>query len=190
MPLSVDGAPQKIFHQLRRIIRGEVNLPPQELAHRFLDAEPLGENQVDELAALLIAYRPDAVRELLRQYRVEVARRDPLPDVASDAEKKSLVVPAGVITKAVEEVTGVSFVEMRSDARTRDLVTARQLAMYFIRQLTPLSLVRIGDLFDRDHSTVINSIRQAQRRRQANTFFRGQMSEVRQCLESVISASS
>ncbi|MGH2692777.1 MAG: chromosomal replication initiator protein DnaA [Actinomycetota bacterium] len=48
--------------------------------------------------------------------------------------------------------------ELISPNRSRSLVTARQIAMYLCRELTDLSLPRIGDLFGgRDHTTVMHA---------------------------------
>lgn len=44
--------------------------------------------------------------------------------------------------------------------RRRELVNARQIAMYFIKQYTKLSLAEIGELFPHgDHATVLHGIR-------------------------------
>lgn len=42
--------------------------------------------------------------------------------------------------------------------RTRPLVEARQIAFYLMRKLTGLTLKQIGEIFGRDHSTVIYGI--------------------------------
>ena len=48
--------------------------------------------------------------------------------------------------------------ELRSSSRTRPLVDARQMAMYLCRELTDLSLPKIGERFGgRDHSTVVHA---------------------------------
>ena len=48
--------------------------------------------------------------------------------------------------------------EIRSSSRTRPLVDARQMAMYLCRELTDLSLPKIGERFGgRDHSTVLHA---------------------------------
>ena len=41
--------------------------------------------------------------------------------------------------------------------RTRNIAYPRQIAMYLCRELTNLSLPRIGEIFDRDHSTVLHA---------------------------------
>ena len=54
---------------------------------------------------------------------------------------------------------------VRSAKRSRQVVYARQLAMYLCRELTPLSLPAIGQRFGgRDHSTVLHAHRQVRTR--------------------------
>ena len=50
--------------------------------------------------------------------------------------------------------------ELCGASRSRQLVTARQIAMYLCRELTDLSLPKIGQLFGgRDHTTVMHAER-------------------------------
>jgi chromosomal replication initiator protein len=54
---------------------------------------------------------------------------------------------------------GVTIEEMRSQNRSRPLVQARQIAMYLVRDLTDLSLPKIGEVFGgRDHTTVLHAM--------------------------------
>ncbi len=53
---------------------------------------------------------------------------------------------------------GVSRAELIGPSRSRPLVQARQVAMYLCRELTPLSLPKIGEIFGgRDHTTVLHA---------------------------------
>ncbi|PTA67624.1 chromosomal replication initiator protein DnaA [Deinococcus arcticus] len=47
---------------------------------------------------------------------------------------------------------------IRGAGRVREVVTARQVAQYLIRELTDHSLPEIGQFFGRDHSTVMHAI--------------------------------
>jgi chromosomal replication initiator protein len=55
---------------------------------------------------------------------------------------------------------GVSMDDLTGASRSRVLVTARQIAMYLCRELTDLSLPKIGQAFGgRDHTTVMHADR-------------------------------
>lgn len=69
---------------------------------------------------------------------------------------------------------------LASKRRTKDLTVPRQIAMYLIKDMIGMSLVRIGDLFGgRDHSTVIHSIRKVEDGMAEDTDFREQVEAVR-----------
>ncbi len=54
----------------------------------------------------------------------------------------------------------ITYDELTGPSRSRTLVTARQVAMYLCRELTDLSLPKIGELFGgRDHTTVMHAER-------------------------------
>lgn len=46
-----------------------------------------------------------------------------------------------------------------SDKRTRSVVYARHTAMYMVKNKTNLSLAEIGQLFERDHTSVIHALK-------------------------------
>jgi chromosomal replication initiator protein len=73
-------------------------------------------------------------------------------------------VTSDLVISVASDYFGITADEIRSSSRSRDLVTARQMAMYLCRELTDLSLPKIGERFGgRDHSTVIyanNKIRE------------------------------
>jgi chromosomal replication initiator protein len=55
---------------------------------------------------------------------------------------------------------GLSMDDLSGTSRSRVLVTARHIAMYLCRELTDLSLPKIGQQFGgRDHTTVMNADR-------------------------------
>lgn len=65
-----------------------------------------------------------------------------------------------LIDIAVEKEAGIPIAVIRSPKRNRNVVRARQMAMWLARQLTPLSLPQIGKRWDgRDHTTVIHAVR-------------------------------
>jgi chromosomal replication initiator protein len=69
-------------------------------------------------------------------------------------------VTAGLIIAQTASYFGFSIEDLCGPSRTRALVTARQIAMYLCRELTELSLPKIGQQFGgRDHTTVMNADR-------------------------------
>ena len=55
---------------------------------------------------------------------------------------------------------GVTVEDLHGSSRSRVLVNARQIAMYLCRELTELSLPKIGQAFGgRDHTTVMHAER-------------------------------
>jgi chromosomal replication initiator protein len=69
------------------------------------------------------------------------------------------MVSADDIIAVTAAAHGFSQTELRGPSRRQPLVRVRQIAMYLCRDLTDLSLPKIGALFgDRDHTTVMHSI--------------------------------
>ncbi|MFT8395024.1 chromosomal replication initiator protein DnaA [Propionibacterium sp.] len=91
--------------------------------------------------------------------------RDLIPDGA-DAE-----VSAATIINETSQYFSVSVDSLIGTARTQPLVLARQIAMYLCRELTDLSLPKIGQEFGgKDHTTVMHAdrkIRQLLRERRS-----------------------
>ena len=65
-------------------------------------------------------------------------------------------ITAAAIIAQTAAYFGVSIEDLTGPSRSRHLVTGRQIAMYLCRELTPLSLPKIGAQFgNRDHTTVM-----------------------------------
>ena len=54
--------------------------------------------------------------------------------------------------------------QIRGPSRSREILNARQIAMYLIRRMTSLSLDETGKLFKRDHTTALNGITKIENR--------------------------
>ena len=82
----------------------------------------------------------------------EAVLKDLFPD---DREQE---IGVQLIMDEVASYFSLSVEELCSPSRSRQLVTARQIAMYLTRELTDLSLPRIGKAFGgRDHTTVMHA---------------------------------
>ena len=62
-----------------------------------------------------------------------------------------------LIIDCVADYYGLSSALLSGNSRKKEIALARHVAVYLTREMTGLSLPRIGDAFGRDHSTIINS---------------------------------
>ena len=76
-----------------------------------------------------------------------------LRDLISDAS--TMQISTAAIMAATAEYFGTTVEELRGPGKTRALAQSRQIAMYLCRELTDLSLPKIGQAFGRDHTTVM-----------------------------------
>lgn len=74
------------------------------------------------------------------------------------------------IQEIVAHYYKVKIDDLNAKKRTRNVTYPRQIAMYICRELTDLSLPRIGEVFGgRDHTTVIHAYEKINRERQEDT---------------------
>ena len=76
-----------------------------------------------------------------------------LRDLISDPT--TMQISTAAIMAATAEYFETSVDELRGPGKTRALAQSRQIAMYLCRELTDLSLPKIGQAFGRDHTTVM-----------------------------------
>jgi len=57
----------------------------------------------------------------------------------------------------LSKLYAISVSDMKSGKRTETVAYARHVAMYVIRKMTDKSYKEIGDIFGRDHSTVMTA---------------------------------
>lgn len=138
---------------LRRKASTERLLVPAEVLE-FIGSKI--QSNIRELEGALI--RVTAFASLNRQPvdldLAEIVLKDLIP-VGGEAE-----VSAKTIMSQTAAYFGISLDDLRSTSRTHTLVTARQIAMYLCRELTELSLPKIGQEFGgKDHTTVMHADR-------------------------------
>jgi chromosomal replication initiator protein len=81
-----------------------------------------------------------------------------LKDLISDSDAPEIT--AATILAVASEYFSIPIDDIIGGSRSRVLVNARQIAMYLCRELTELSLPKIGELFGgRDHTTVMHAER-------------------------------
>ncbi|TLM98471.1 MAG: chromosomal replication initiator protein DnaA [Actinobacteria bacterium] len=100
----------------------------------------------------VIAYRELSKKEVVDLEMVEKVTRDIFPD------RSHRPIPITSIQNEVCKYYGVSKSELISSKRSQAIVYPRQIAMYLAREITDLSLPKIGNEFGgRDHTTVMHA---------------------------------
>ena len=161
-----------------------VAIDPPELEMRVAILLKKAESQglvLDETVAFFIAkHLRSNVRELEGALRKLIAfsqfhARDITLEMARDALRDLLRIQTRAISleniqKTVADFYRVKVPELFSKKRTADLVKPRQIAMYFAKELTSLSLPEIGESFGgRDHTTVLHAVRKITENRKTDT---------------------
>lgn len=81
-----------------------------------------------------------------------------LKDLISDGDGHEIT--ASTIMAQTADYFGLTLEDLTGTSRSRVLVTARQIAMYLCREMTEMSLPKIGQAFGgRDHTTVMHANR-------------------------------
>ena len=77
------------------------------------------------------------------------------------------------VERIIEEVAktySITADDIRSQKRSSQVSTARQVAMYIVREVTQMSMAPIGEEFGgRDHSTVVYALKQVEKQIQTNS---------------------
>ncbi len=88
-------------------------------------------------------------------------------------KKEDIVINAAYIKEITAKYFNITVEEMDSKKRTKAISTPRQVAMYITREMTDLSLPKIGEEFGgRDHSTIIHGCQKISEEMESNTDFK------------------
>jgi chromosomal replication initiator protein len=100
--------------------------------------------------------------------------------LAGTGQPTSPACDVSTIVKRVAAAFGVDEKAMLGASRLRGVLKPRQVAMYLVRELTGLSLPRIGAVFGgRDHTTVLHSCRKVEDEMTSDMGLAKQVSELR-----------
>jgi chromosomal replication initiator protein len=138
----------------KKAIQEGLNAPPDVLEYI---ASRISTN-IRELEGALI--RVTAFASLNRQSVDMSLAEIVLKDLIPESQGSGSQITAATIMGQTAAYFGLSIEDLCGTSRSRVLVTARHIAMYLCRELTDMSLPKIGQQFGgRDHTTVINADR-------------------------------
>lgn len=89
------------------------------------------------------------------------------------------------IQKEVESFYKVSHADLIGKKRTRNIIYARQIAIYLCRQMLDLPFNDIGKKFNRDHSTVMYSVTNVEEKMKENRELREELETLRQLIREI-----
>lgn len=137
----------------------------ENLIEFFLDS--FGNNT----KSLVRAFEALILRTHLSHYqKPALAAQGPLPlpiikqllaDLIQEEEKATLT--PGKIIRTVAEYYGIRIDDILSKSQSREYALPRQIAMHLCRERLKLPYMKIGDIFSRDHSTVMSSVKHIQK---------------------------
>lgn len=172
-PKKLQGFEERLISRFEWGLLTDVQPPDLETRIAILRKKAASDNleTTDEVLEYIASRVSTNIRELegalirvtafanLNRQPVELSLAElVLRDLVSDVPAKEIT-PA-LIMKETADYFSVTVEAMRSADRSRVLVTARQIAMYICRELTELSLPKIGKTFGgRDHTTVMHACR-------------------------------
>lgn len=85
----------------------------------------------------------------------EELANEALKDILSNSNKKKIT--PSLIKDVVGNYYNISIEDFNAKKRNKSIVLPRQIAMFLCRELTDLSLPRIGEEFGRDHTTIMHA---------------------------------
>ena len=162
----------------------DVQVPDLETRIAILRKKAIQErmNAPDEVLEYIATRITSNIRELegglIRVTAFASLNRNPVDLALAEAVLKDVVpnpdavqITVGTIQGETANYYSLTVDDLCGASRTRQLVTARQIAMYLCRELTQMSLPKIGQAFGgRDHTTVMHAdrkIRDLMRERRA-----------------------
>ena len=195
-PKDLDGLMERLVSRFKWGLTADLQQPDYEtriaIINRKMQSD--GINIPDNVIEYL-AYSVDTnIRELegviislianaslvKKEIDLELAKQT-LKSIVHDIDSE---VGIDYIQKTVSEFFKVSIDQLKDKTRKKEIVMARQLAMYFSKEYTNLSLKSIGYHFGgRDHSTVIHAVQTVNDLYDTDNTFKKSLDELRKKLK-------
>ena len=173
--LMVDVAPPD-FETRFAIVQNKAAMLGVKLPNEVTDyiAENITSNvrQIEGTLNKILAYR-DLLDDQVNEETVSRAIRDMLKKSNDFAPSPKTIISYICSYCSVDEET------LRGQSRGREVVAARQIAIYLIRRMSGMSLDDIGREFgDRDHSTILHSLKKVEQQMRTDPAFAEKVKEI------------
>ena len=145
---------------------------PNEVTDYIAENITSNVRQIEGTLTKILAYR-DLLDDQVNEETVSRAIRDMLKKSNDFAPTPKIIVSYICNYFNVDEDT------LRGQSRSRDVVAARQIAIYLIRRMSGMSLNDIGKEFgDRDHSTIMHSLDKVEKQMRTDPAFAEKVKEI------------
>jgi chromosomal replication initiator protein len=157
---------------LRQKVEGENYSVPEEVIRFIAENFTWNIRELESALYKLFAYH-DLVNEKIT---IDLAQRA-LKDMIRMKNAEDITID--MIQKKVANVYNISFSDMKSKKRAKNIALPRQIAMYIVRNLTDFSTTEIGNEFGgKDHSTVIHAISKIRAKYEEDDQFRQRINRI------------
>ena len=137
-------------------------------------------SNIRELEGALTRIKAKAQVEHQSQITLEYAKRA-LKEII-DATPHLVTIE--LVQQIVASFFGITVDDLKAKKRTQEIATARQIAMYFCRELTDFSFPKIGEAFGgRDHTTVMHAVDKVEESRKGNPVVANQLADLQRQLQ-------
>lgn len=195
-PKELKGLDERLISRFQWGLSADIQPPELEMRIAILKnkAEDYGMNVSTEILEFIAGSITSNIRELegclikllanaslnSREITLELAKKT-VKEIATD---RKINITIEDISKAVCQYLNIAENKIREKTRKKEIVLARQLAMYFSKELTKNSLKTIGLHFGgRDHSTVIHACTSIEHMRNSDNSMKDLIDSIRNKLE-------
>lgn len=197
--LTSDRPPKEIQSLTERLCsRFENGLPadiqPPEYETRCAIIKRKAELLKFEIPDSVVSYIAEKIKTNIRQLEGTTKKLYAMSEICGNAPTIALaqkviqdvttddIEPVPVtIQRIVDEVSrteGVSVDDIYGDKRNANIVQARRISLYIIREVTNISYEMIGENFDKDHSTVLYNINQLIKKMDSDSKLRRKVNDI------------
>lgn len=196
-PAELKGVEERLLTRFRWGLTTRIENPDRELRMRILENKILqdGLSIPEDVVAFIADNVTDNARDLEgiivsimahslvynKDIDLSLARRV-ISQAIKKIEKKKIT--ASTIEEAVCEYYNVSSEHIQSSSRKRQIVQARQVAMYLTKNFTEMSLAQIGSVMGKkNHATVLHAYKTVKEQMEVDRTFREEVAEIERRLK-------
>ena len=168
----------------------DINLPDEELRFRMIEAESrklnlkLNRAEIEQIVSM-----PGGSMRQIEGILKSIYSRKSVLGASNDTAVSQVLsgtlisagtsYDAGALISAVCSYFNISETELTGASRSRRISLARQTAMYLMRKDIGMMFGNIGELFNRDHATVVSSVSRIAKLMESNSEISDAIDEIR-----------